>query len=246
MSKKGVHYNNIDNKENKENKENICEMNNSFSPSIAGREADASPKSIVSLSSSGQETGLDEVSGYGTSQPTPLDDEQIKRALVQLFDNGEDVAQRYKIKVKLNLVDDEDPEFIASMTRDYRNFKKYIPSEGKDQVLEFAKEMRSAIKSKYGTYPYLGKFHLNQGQGRHIHSQVEPFTAAAIWYDQENKGWSGAVMLYDWIHQFDLTAEYLTDKQKKMRIRGQDLYVNPKHDNRQRPLTWAEQRRLKK
>jgi hypothetical protein len=168
-----------------------------------------------------------------------LDATQIDRALIQLFDNGETARQRYKLKTRINLHDKSDnPEFIAPMTKDFRNFKRYIPAEGREAVLEYATEIRKKIKAQFGSYPYIGKFHLNNGSGASI--QVEPNTLAAVWYNAEEGGWSGVLMIQDWIYHFDLFKDYLTDKQKIIGVKAQTLYINPEHDKRVRPLTWAQ------
>lgn len=237
-TQKGVGYKNI---ENKENEKNICGMKNGFSPSSSGDEAYAS--SFLNESSFG-ETPLQAEPGLPQCnlQPTPIDENFVKRALIQFFDNGENSPQRYKFRVRFNFVDDTDAEFIASLTKDMRNFKKHIPEDCRADIEHFASQIRKNVKAEFGVYPWLGKLHLNQGKGRHQHSQIEPYTAVAIWYDAENKGWSGVFAFYDWIKPFDLSAEYLTDLQKKGNCKGQDLFINPKYDTRQRPKTWAQKR----
>ena len=238
----GVGYNNTDNKDNKENKDKACRTNNAFLLSSSGREALASlfpEEPICGETPSRAEPDLPQCN----SQSTPiLNEDLIKRAVIQLFDNGETSSQRYKLKLKFNLVDGENPEFVASLTKDMRNFMKYIPEDGKDDVVHFAKQITTNIKYQFNSKPYIGKFHLNQGKGRHIHSQTEPYTAVAVWWDLEHKAWAGVIMFYDWMHQFDLFNEYITDAQAKNGLKGQSLFINLKHDTRIRPKTWAEQR----
>lgn len=179
------------------------------------------------------------------SEPFSLTEDMIERAPIQLWDNGEKSFRRYKIKVRLNLVNDnENPEFIASLTKDFRNFKKYIPAECRDFIIEKAQSIRSSIKNKFGVYPYLGKFHLANvwNKGKRQANEIEPWTMAAVWWDAEEKGWSGLVWIHDWAYEFDLFEDNLTTKQKTAGCKASTLYINPKHDKRVRPKTWAQRR----
>lgn len=247
LSKKGVGYYNIDNIHNRDNldKENNYAdeislgenhlLDNelpSCSFDLASREApgDIEPQ-VESMSSS-------EVSGLGSENE--LTSDLIKTAILQLFDNGEDQMQRYKFKIRMNLTDGTNPEFIANLTKDVRNFRKSIPEEGRAEVLEFARIMRKRIKSKFDVYPYLGKLRMIQAN---TNSRViEPECAVCIWYDTELRGWSGTLMFYNWVHEFDLFDNRLTQKQKSSGVKCQDTYTNPKHQ-KNRPLTWAERRK---
>jgi hypothetical protein len=243
--KKGVGYN-IDNVVNKENKENTLSMNNAFLTPFSGVVTGVTPKPNRSHDSPGQKAKENDSSPCELTEPTPaLSQEEIQRANIQMYDNGENSPQRYKIKVGIDLVDGDRVEFIASLTKDFRNFKKYIPEQCKQTIISLATAFRKDIKSKYQSYPYLGKFHMNQGRGRHVHSQIEPNTFVAIWYDTEDRGWCGELMIHDWTHRFDLFDEYVTDKQKKTGLKCQDNWHNPQHDKRERPLTWAQQRALR-
>ena len=245
MANNGVHYN-IDNKDNKENKDNTLSTNNGFSSPFTGVVAYATPDSHRSHLSSGQSGVENDSSLVEITQPTPLlTEDMIKRASIQMFDNGETSAQRYKIKIGIDLIDGERVEFIASLTKDMRNFKKYIPEQSRDMIINLANAFRKDTKQRLNTYPYLGKFHMNQGRGRHIHSQIEPNTFVALWYDTEEKGWCGELMIYDWMHRFDLFDEYVTDRQKKSGLKCQDIWTNPTHDIKERPKTWAELRKSK-
>lgn len=188
-------------------------------------------------------------SGVGNAEPDLpiLTQDMIERAPIQFWDNGEKSFQRYKLKVRLNLHNDKsNPEFIASLTKDIRNFRKYIPGEYRDELVAAAKQLRKTIKARYGVLPYLGKFHLNQGQTGKAHktsNQVEPNTMCAVWYDEEDHGWSGMLMIHDWTYQFDLFDNNATKKQKEAGLKASTLFINPKYDTRVRPKTWAEQRR---
>jgi hypothetical protein len=236
----GVGYYNVD---NKDNENNVCvkdpAMHNDFVLLSSGIEAYAS---LDTESNPAMPLQAKPQYSQCNSQPTPFHQDQIKRAIFQFFDNSATSVQRYKFKLRLNLDDNTNPEFVASLTKDMRNFRKHIPAVCKDDLIHFANQIRKNVKLEYGVYPWLGKLHLNQGRGRNIHSQIEPHTAVAIWWDQENNGWSGVLMFHDWIKEFDLFGDYLTDAQKKKNVKAQDLWVNPKHDVRIRPKTWAELR----
>jgi transcriptional antiterminator Rof (Rho-off) len=238
----GVHYN-IDNIDNRNNKDNTLSMNNAFSSPFSGLRADALEQPTKDHVSPGHKAKENDSSPCELAYPTPtLNEDMIQRAVIQLYDNGETAVQRYKLKVGIDLVDGERVEFIASLTKDFRNFKKYIPSESKDTVIKLATAFRSTIKSQTHSYPYLGKFHMNQGRGRNVHSQVEPHTFTAVWFDTEDRGWSGELMIYDWCYKFDLFDTYVTEKQRSSGVKCQDTWANPNYDPRQRPLTWAQKR----
>jgi hypothetical protein len=244
----------LDNKDNKDNilgnEESSLPDENNTLPSI--------PSGLASRSASQdippQEKSF--VSGVGNTEMVNPDEDlrdlcedQIKRAIIQFFDNGEGVPQRYKIKVRLNLVDKDNPEFIATLTKDWSNFTKYIPAECKDQIKEFAQVFRAQIKRDYNTSPYLGKFHLNQGRApgmTRAFTQIEPWTVAAVWYDNENTAWRYHLQIQDWIQKGVLTSANLTPAQQKIGVKAQDLYINPKYETRQRPKTWAELRAEKR
>jgi len=244
ISTNGVGYNNKDNKDKEDNIDKACQMNNAFSTSLSAEEADASSY-LNEFRCEVSPLGAEPACLLVNPQPTPLNETQIKRALIQLFDNGESSSQRYKLKIKFNLTDGDNPEFIASLTKDMRNFKKYIPQECQTEILHFASQITKNVKSEFNVKPYIGKLHLNQGRGRHIHSQIEPYTAVAIWWNQEYKAWAGVLMFQDWLYEFDLFNEYITDAQQKQGVRGQTLFINPKYDTRIRPKTWTEQRLAK-
>jgi len=174
-----------------------------------------------------------------------LNEDMIARAVIQFFDNGEDAKQRFKIKVRFNLVDKENPEFIATLTKDWSNFKKYIPAECKEHVMEYARQLRADIKDKYNIVPYMGKFHLNIGKQAGTSkgfTNIEPNTLAFVWYDNVNSQWKYFIMFYDFIRNGTFDATHITPAQAKAGVKTQDLYINPKYDTVKRPKTWAQQR----
>lgn len=243
---KGVHYYNIYNKENTYNKDKtLPNKENDFISSSVGIEAYASLVQVP------LESPLDSAKGEGAlpcksveaTAPTPLDEDQIKSCICQLFDNGEQSTQRYKYKIRLNLTDGTNPEFIASLTKDLRNFKKYVPGPNRQQIIDTAMAERKRIKAMTGNWPYIGKLHLNSGySGQRKTIQVEPDTLVVVWWDAEERGWSGAVMIQNWVYEFDLFEQYVTAKQKAQGVRAQTNWQNPKYGKKNRPLTWAEQR----
>lgn len=212
---------------------------NDFLLSSSGLEADAS------LSPSATRDAISKPGLVAPEADFTLTEDMIERAPIQLWDNGETAFRRYKLKVRLNLVDDdENPEFIASLTKDMRNFKKYIPAECRDEIIEKATQLRLAVKEKYGVVPHIGKFHLANTwhKGKRQTNEIEPWTLAAVWWVAEEKGWSGLICIHDWIYEFDLFEENLSNKQKTAGCKAATLYINPKHDKRQRPKTWAQRR----
>jgi hypothetical protein len=242
---KGVGTYNKDNRDNKENKNNYCERDNKFSPiSLGLASEEALETEIIDQGSltSGQERGaLPYLCQAGA--PTPeLDSDQIKSCILQLFDNGEAAKQRYKFKIRLNLIDGSNPEFIASLTKDMRNFRKYIPEPYKEDIIKFAKHIRAQVKQQHDTIAYLGKLHMNNSDNPRATKQIEPNTFVGVWWDPVERGWSGTILFQNWHHNFDLFTDYLTAKQKSMGVKCQDNWQNPKYDKRVRPLTWAEQR----
>jgi hypothetical protein len=251
-STKPVEYYNKYNRYNKENKDNkyvdgqtIYQVNDLNQDNICP--ADAS--GLASLSAS-QSPGEPFVSCVGNAEEELpiLNEDMIARAIIQLFDN-DSTTQRYKVKIRLNLVDKENPEFIAPVTKDWGNFKKYIPEECREVVMSEVKQLRKAIKDQYGAYPYIGKFHLNTGkQPGKTKSwiQVEPFTYAVVWYSPVAEHWMCFVRMYDWQYKCDLISTDVTPAQHKVGVHSQHLYINPKHDKRKRPMTWAERRKANK
>jgi hypothetical protein len=241
-SNNGVGYYN---KYNKDNKDNILgdessspDRDNVFGSLRSGLspEGENIPAAPLGLQPGSQEEVLDAL----------LDEDQIKRAIIQFFDNGEGVAQRYKFKIRLNLIDKDNPEFIATLTKTWSNFVKYIPIECKDEIKSIANELRSTLKHQ-SIKPYLGKLHLNQGRrpGKAF-TQIEPWTFVAVWFDPNEYIWKYYVKIQDWENMGELPVDHLTLAQQKIGIKGQNVYINPKYETRQRPKTWAELRAEKR
>lgn len=245
MSKqqKGVGYYNKDNRDKRDKKDKILPVTDNSVSSLS--------LDLVAYATQKSDSPLDEAKREGAlpcmpvvvGAPTPLDADQIRSCVFQLFDNGEQSTQRYKYKIRLNLTDGTNPEFIASLTKDLRNFKKHIPEPNRQEIIDMAMEERRLIKKTTGSWPYIGKLHLNTGFGNDKKTiQNEPDTLVIVWWDSEERGWSGIVKIQNWVHKFDLFDEYITAKQRAQGVRAQDNWQNPKYDKKPRPLTWAEQR----
>jgi hypothetical protein len=251
------YYNILYKLDNKENRDNIL-ANEATSSADEDNTCLSSSSGLASLSASQDIPPQVEVSSLGVgnlAKENPEEDlrdlceDQIKRAIVQFFDNGEGTPQRFKIKVRLNLTDKDNPEFIATLTKDWSNFTKYIPLECKDQIKDFAQKFKAQIKKDFNIAPYLGKFHLNQGRRPDVNrafTQIEPWTVSAVWYDNENAIWHYYLQIQDWIRSGTFSSAHLTAAQQKIGVKGQDLFVNEKYETRQRPKTWAEIRAEKR
>jgi hypothetical protein len=244
----------LDNKYNKDNRDNKYVDDLSSSPHIDNifgsiRSVPSPSGSVETSISLGSIDQGDSGGGVAAPEDEPiLNEDMITRAVIQFFDNGEDAKQRFKIKVRFNLVDKENPEFIATLGKDWSNFTKYIPADCRDEIKELARALRSKIKDEYNTTPYMGKFHLNigkqVGQTRGF-TNIEPNTVAFVWFDDTNKHWKYWIMFYDFIRTGTFDATHLTKAQIKAGVKTQDLYINPKYDTVQRPKTWAERRKSK-
>lgn len=249
----GVGYYNKENKENTKNKENEVNIYKNEVTSFCDKEniclSDGS--GLASLSASQTSVLHDTAIPVATSNPTGnpaevLNEDMISRAVIQLWDNGEKSRQRYKLRVRFNLIDKENPEFIAAVSKDMRNFKKYIPEECYDEIVELARNLRVQIKEHFHTYPLIGKFHYNNGwseEKQKAYIQIEPWTFAGAWYDTHHEGWEAWLKVYDWQAKISLSDEYLTDNQKKQGVIAQAVWTNSKYNTTQRPKTWAERRK---
>jgi hypothetical protein len=226
-------------------KNGLCPISSGLAPASLSHQA--KPSAEVSPGSQEESGGVVLVAPEEVAEEFVLTEDFVKRAPIQLWDNGEDQFRRYKLKIRLNLVDGENPDFIANLTKDFRNFKKYIPAECKDRIVNQASQLRSSIKNKFGVYPHMGKFHLATSfkAGKRQPNQIEPWTFAAVWWDPEEKGWSGVLCIHDFALEFDLFENNLTAKQKAAGCKAATLYINSKYSTVQRPMTWAQKRNKK-
>lgn len=242
MTKNGIDYYNIEQQIN-----NIEQ--HSCNDYLSWPSSEASPQSRGSqeLSDSqprGEVEPLD--SGGWVKAAAPLGNHNVKRALVQLFKNPNGAK---KVKIRLNLDDGENPEFIAPLQprSNLTNFLKHT-GEYKEQAREWFKELRAHSKSRYGVTPQQGKFHLKTGKRENKMQTitVEPECYCAVSYCQEDRVYVGYLKLYDlWLPEIVFEDQYLSEKQRKSSVRGQTLWINPRFDERVRPLTWQERRKQK-
>lgn len=238
---RGVEYNIKITK--RKQKDNIIEMDSS---SLSSSEVVTSGEI---LSSSFCEEGHlgeaepQEISG-AIAHSTPHDmikETDVRRAFFQLYKNEE----RYKLKVRLNLImngQEHTVDFIAPLTTDRRNFKKYTPLECGDWFVEWSDMNCKDIKEQVGVKAYRGKFHLAQGykSGRKVITQVEPWSQCVVWFNPASKSWWYIVNCYAFDQIGEMTEEGLTIQQKKANLHRQNIWTNPEHDTRVRPQTWAQ------
>jgi len=182
---------------------------------------------------------------HSTPSSDLITQDLVKTALLQLFKNDE---QNYKLKLRLNLTDDTDVDFIAKLTTDRRNFKKYIPAGCEEWFVQWSDTQCKEIKEHYGVRAYRGKFHLAQTfkPGRKTLTQVEPWSQCVVWFNTETKNWMVALQTYEFSLLRELTSEGITLRQSKNNLHRHDIWRNPKYDQRQRPKTWAELRKEQK
>ena len=187
-----------------------------------------------------------------TSPPAHLTPKNIKRAVIQFYHNqGQSKLQERKLKMRLNCdfgdEKEESIEFIATLTNDLGNFKKYHPEESREHIHEWTMTNRSSIRAHYDVKPYLGKFHENNGwrKGKSQVNQIEPWSACLLWYDKATRTYRCLIKIYQWEEIFELTDETITDKQRKTNVKAQKLWYNPEHLDLVRPKTWAQKRGLK-
>lgn len=235
----GVLYYNID-KEEKEDKA-FKEVKDCFA-SLSGRAANAAQDLSVSTP---QVIPLDVYSSQ-TESPTPYAEvepdlikmDDVLYAPIQLWYN-ENSVQRYKLKIQLNLKNDQRYEFIAALTQDRRNFCKYLPEASKqwfkDWTDNWVRDQR-----RFDHKIYRGKFHLNQGRAGHtIHNQIEDYCACAVWWDKTKHEWVAAVNLYAFETIVRLDKGCISIKQEQAGLVAQTQYRSQEYIKSlpQRPKT---------
>jgi hypothetical protein len=179
-------------------------------------------------------------------EPAFLGLHNVKRALFQIFKNSNGL---YKLKVRLNLEDGDNLEFIAPLQKTAKksNFMKHAANA--EQASEFWVAVRKYVKKRYLLDPLLGKFHEKTGGRKNIKQSftVEPDCYAGVWFDTELKCYRFISILYDLVIEDQIIDDdYLTEKQKKSGAVGQYLWINPKFDTRSRPMTAAERKKAGK
>lgn len=206
----------------------------------------------TSLEVEGQEEAEPDFSHLEYQAPTSPADlirpELVKRCILQYYQNqGANKLQKHKLKIRLNCDfgdGEEAVEFIAALTQDLGNFKKYHPEHSREFIQAWTMLCRNEIKGKYDVKPWMGKFHNNGGwdhKGTKF-NEIEPWTACVVWYDRTARLYRALVRIYDWEEMFELRADTVTEKQLKANVKAQAVWHNPLHLNIQRPKTWAEKR----
>lgn len=182
------------------------------------------------------------VSQEETPAPTPLTQRDVITAIVQLWDNGEKARQRYKLKVRLNLVDGSTVDMIAPLTKDPRNFLKH--TYDKELAREWRRSSKQYVQSNFGVKPWLGKFHEVRSQytSRFHQIRIEPNCFATVWYDSEAHEWTATIKLYGYEQEdIDMQKRNVTGKQSEKGCISSKMIKNPEHQP-ERPKTWAEKR----
>lgn len=223
-----------DKQEKKDKKEN-----SSFTSPI-GHEAYASQEQDILLAQASRKGSLDPRARVPDSAPR-FNQDEVKRAIWQFFDNGEGHPRRYQFKMRINLYPEGNEEFIANMTKSLQDFKRHIPGPNKRKILDLAMVIRRDVKNENGYFPFIGKYHLKSNT-RNIN--IEPDTFVALWWNRQQEMYQCISVFYDWETYFELDKDRLTAKQKESNVKCQYLYINPKYDDRPRPLTFAQRRAL--
>jgi hypothetical protein len=218
----GVEYYNIDNKSiRKDNEENIV---NTFS--------------LLASTSSNKNSSQEEAKPEGqvvAQAPTPPSMDTVLRMVSQIFYNTNS-TQKHKLKVRLNHTDKTNTEWIATMNKDARIFRRHTD-------LELARGWIQATKRKFSQElgyktPYYGKFHLHKDHNGVVPGiQKEPNCYASMAYNTEDESWYVMLAIYDFI----ATVEYdynFSKQQKAQGVRAQTVWTNPK--NYRGGQTWAQ------
>ena len=237
----GIEYYNKEEENNNKEQDiakHICDVS-------LGRTSSSDPTDIGSLAQGSSEPREVEVVLEGAEE-APLSDLNVKRALFTMFNND---GGRRNLAVRLNLADDTNADFVASL-QPRSNITNYLKHTGefKESAREWFRAVRKYGKENY-TMPQQGKWHENvHRKGKTLQPiQVEPMCYASAAYDPEDKQYVMFVKLYDLIlWDVPLDAGYLSAKQKETGVRGQYLWINPRFDTRVRPLTWAQKRQIAK
>lgn len=218
----GVDYYNIDNSYNKENIENIA---NTFSLLDA-----AEPPKILSSS---QEEAKPE-SQVVAQAPTP---ENVKRMVSQIFRN-DNSTQKHKLKVRFNHTDGTNTEWIATMNKDARIFRRYNNLE---MARGWIQHTRKTFAQELGyKTPYYGKFHCHRdSQGVVPGIQKEPGCYASMAYNTEDESWYAIIAIFDFVGVFEYDYNF-SKRQRSQGVKAQLVWSNPKIYAQTAPQTWAQ------
>ena len=233
IDENGVDYYNIDNKHIiKDNRENIVEYFSSFE---SGGKA--------SSNSRGQGVETESLGAVIEQAATPPSEDTVLRMISQIFYN-ENSTQKHKIKVRLNHSDNTSTEWIATMNKDARIFRRH-------NDLEIARGWIAATRREFTQEqgykkPYYGKFHcIKDAQGPLPGIQKEPECFASMAYNTVDESWYVMLVIYDWGGTYEYDYNF-NKRQKEQGVRAQLVYTNPKlYKKHQGAKTYAE-RNLKK
>ncbi len=228
--------NNVYNKEEyKDNKREYIATESSLLSS--GRTSSSDQEELLQGSSDPAErrSGIDSLPAE-----TCLAQDDVKRAYITFFKN----PKRNSVSVRLNLADGNNVQFIASLQpkSNLTSFLRHTDAHT-EQAREWFVALRKHCKDTYGNRPQTGKFHENKylKTDKLQPTTVEPGCYASVVYDPFEKVYKAWLMIYDFsLECIDLDDSNLTDAQKANNVRGSHLYINPTHDTRKRPLTWAQ------
>lgn len=238
---RGVEYNIKITK--RKHKDNIIPMNFSFLSLSEVSTSENAPSSLIEESHSGeaQPQGISGAIAHSTPHDLITQD-HVRRAFFQLYKN----QNRFKLKIRLNLAIDGQEhtvDFIAPLTTDRRNFKKYSPEECGEWFTEWSDCQYKSVRDQLGVKAYRGKFHLAQHYkpGQRTLNQVEPWCQCIVWFDPALRTWWYITNVYSFQQTGEMSEQGITIQQKKGNLHSQNIWTNPKHDTRIRPLTWAQQ-----
>jgi hypothetical protein len=230
----GVDYYNIDNvlitKDNEENipsnissigTEAVASHQLSFSQEVA------KPKSIVEAQA---------------PTPTLPCEDTILKMITQIFHN-ENSTQKHKIKVRLNHTDRTNSEWIATMNKDPRVFRKHNDLELAREWIAKTREI-FCEQDGYKT-PYYGKFHCHKDENGVIPgNKKEPGCFASMAYNTVDESWYTIIAIYDWIGVYEYDYNFTT-RQREQGVKAQLVYTNPKLYSQRNPQTYASRNGLK-
>ena len=220
----GVDYYNIDNKLiTKDNEENI--------PKYFSLLTEANASLTLSSSQEVAEPSCSEIQA-----PTPPSEDTVLKMITQIFYNTNS-TQKHKLKVRLNHVDKTNSEWIATMNKDLRVFRKHNDLE---LARTWIKSTRKIFDKDLGyKTPYYGKFHCHKDQNGILPGiSKEPNCFASMSYNTEDESWYAMIKIYDWggVYEYDYN---FTAKQKSLGVKAQLVYTNPRLYQQKNNQTWA-------
>ena len=230
----GVGYYNIDNVLiTKDNKENIPNNISSI-----GTEAVASFQ-LTPSQEEAKPRGIDRIQA---PTPTLPSEDTILKMITQIFHN-ENSTQKHKIKVRLNHTDNVNTEWIATMNKDPRVFRKHNDLQLARAWIQKTREI-FCEQDGYKT-PYYGKFHCHKDHNGVIPgTKKEPGCFASMAYNSLDESWYSMIAIYDWIGVYEYDYN-ISKRQREQGVKAQLIYTNPKLYSQRNPDTYASRNGLK-